>query len=334
MDALLQAMKAAGEPTRLGSCWSSIAPRLTVSEICRILGQRPTPDQPPPEAALRRRPARPSRRGHPRVLPPRPEPYARQFLAALRPLVQLDASVLVADQEELARVRADRAELAARSLAKTEQESALLEGRKVAASVVEEAMLDAVGSSRIDGLLDIGPGRRVLELFAPWIRSGLGIELSREMLNLARTRLDAAGLDHCTVRSGNAYSLEIEPGLDRSRRAPPRPALPRRAGQGDRAGSPVARARRPAPRRRFRRPQARGAPDQPRSRRLGFTDGEVTEWCTTAGLTMTSTDHLTPPVLDDVADDDLLTVSIWVARRRRRGPTNVIDFRPPTPAPR
>src|SRR5437763_3757405 len=49
----------------------------------------------------------------------------------------------------------------------------------------------------------------MLELFGPEIERGLGLDLSHDMLALARTRLDRAGLRHCSVRQGDIYDLAL-----------------------------------------------------------------------------------------------------------------------------
>jgi DNA-binding transcriptional ArsR family regulator len=334
MERLIHAMKAAGEPTRLRILLVLERSELTVSEICRILGQ----SQPRIsrhlkllcDAGLLIRHAEGTNAFYRHA----PEPYARQFLAALQPLADLDAAVVQADQLELARIRADRSELAARSLTKITRESELLDGRKVPAVEVEAAMLDAVGPDPIGSLLDVGTGTgRVLELFAPQIEDGLGVERSREMLNLARTRLDEADLDHCTVRSGNAYSLDVPAGsmdlavlhhvlhfLDEPARAVDQAARTVTTNGQLLIVDFVAH--------KFEELRSHHA-----HRRLGFTDGEITEWCQAAGMWVVEGQHLAPLNERGLPDDELLTVSIWVARRTRHNESNVIHFRPPSATP-
>ena len=59
-------------------------------------------------------------------------------------------------------------------------------------------------------LLDLGTGTgRMLEMFGPQIERGLGIDLSLDMLLLARARLERAGLRHCSVRQGDIYDLAL-----------------------------------------------------------------------------------------------------------------------------
>lgn len=318
MDALIQAMKAAGEPTRLRILLVLERSELTVSEICQILGQ----SQPRIsrhlkllcDAGLLIRHAEGTNAFYRHA----PEPFARRFLSAVRPLADLEATTVVHDQQQLAQVRASRAELAVRSFEKIALESALIEGRKVGTDEVERAMVELAHDQPIDTLLDIGTGTgRVLELFAPRISEGVGIELSREMLNLARTRLDAEGLTHCSVQAGNAYSLDIAGEtidlavlhhvlhfLDEPARA---------IEQAAQTLEPEGRLLIVD----FASHKTEELRADHGHRRLGFTDREVTDWCETAGLTVTTVSHLTPPPQGVVADDDdSLVVTIWLAVRQ------------------
>src|SRR6185436_17827473 len=75
---------------------------------------------------------------------------------------------------------------------------------------VEEAIRAALADTSIRSLLDLGTGTgRMLELFGPDIERGLGLDMSLDMLSLARARLDRAGLRHCSVRQGDTYDLAL-----------------------------------------------------------------------------------------------------------------------------
>src|SRR6202012_4328668 len=50
---------------------------------------------------------------------------------------------------------------------------------------------------------------RVLELLAPRIRQGLGVDASKAMLALARARLTHPRLAHCAVRLADMYRLPL-----------------------------------------------------------------------------------------------------------------------------
>jgi ubiquinone/menaquinone biosynthesis C-methylase UbiE len=78
----------------------------------------------------------------------------------------------------------------------------------------EQALRDAVLDRPVRRLLDIGTGTgRALELLGPDIDVGVGIDASREMLALARAKLEHAGLQNCRVRHADLYEL---PFSDRS----------------------------------------------------------------------------------------------------------------------
>ncbi len=69
-------------------------------------------------------------------------------------------------------------------------------------------------SSDIGDLLDIGAGSgTLLQLLAGRARSAVGVDTSREMRLLARSRLHQAGLANCTIRDGDIHQL---PFADRS----------------------------------------------------------------------------------------------------------------------
>src|SRR6266536_1693705 len=75
---------------------------------------------------------------------------------------------------------------------------------------VEAAIRAALAERPLRSLLDLGTGTgRMLELFGPQIDRGLGIDLSPDMLRLARARLERAGLKHCSVRQGDIYDLRL-----------------------------------------------------------------------------------------------------------------------------
>src|ERR1044071_2425335 len=71
-------------------------------------------------------------------------------------------------------------------------------------AAVESAIETALADRPIRSLLDLGTGTgRMLELFGPHIERGLGIDMSLDILALARPRLERAGLKHCSVRQGD-----------------------------------------------------------------------------------------------------------------------------------
>ena len=79
--------------------------------------------------------------------------------------------------------------------------------------VIERRLLDLVPTGASTRLLDIGTGTgRILQIFAPRIAYGLGIDLSHEMLTVARVNLDEPAYANCEVRQGDMYRLPCEDG--------------------------------------------------------------------------------------------------------------------------
>ena len=198
--------------------------------------------------------------------------------------------VLARDRERLAEVRAARGRGRAGLF-----RSHAAEWDRIRSLHVAEERSRPPSSRRSAGapfrsLLDLGTGTgRMLELLGPEIERGLGIDLSLDMLALARARLERAGLRHCSVRQGDIYDLPLpRDAFDRRHRAPGA-ALPRRS----------ARAR--SARRRACCGRAGGCwwsisrphdleflRDEHAHRRLGFAPETVTQWIDAAGLEMLS----------------------------------------------
>src|SRR5438094_10201448 len=158
----------------------------------------------------------------------------------------------------------------------------------VADEAVEAAIIGALADAPLRALLDLGTGTgRMLELLAPQIERGLGLDLSLDMLSLARARLDRAGLRHCSVRQGDIYDL----------------ALPKDSfdavvihqvlhflEDGARAIKEAARVLRPAGRLLvvdFAPHDLEFLRDEHAHRRLGFAAETVAHWMAAAGLEMT-----------------------------------------------
>ena len=105
----------------------------------------------------------------------------------------------------------------------------------------------------IRSLLDLGTGTgRMLELFGPSIERGLGIDLSPDMLLLARARLDRAGLQALQRAPGRHLQSGAAARILRRRHRPSGAALSRRRRARDPRSRARAHAVRPADGGRFR----------------------------------------------------------------------------------
>ncbi len=203
MQALLAALKAVAEPTRLRLLALCARGELTVSELTRILGQ----SQPRVsrhlkvllDAGLLDR-FREQNWVYYRV--PLKDPgssLARQLLALLPegdPVLTLDWLRL----DQLLSERAAALDIAGEGAADPEAGVAGMDRR----------ILGALGDEPVGDLLDIGTGSgRMLRLLADRTETAVGIDISRDMLLLARSNLRSAGMDHLTVRQGNMYQLKF-----------------------------------------------------------------------------------------------------------------------------
>ena len=138
-----------------------------------------------------------------------PGALARGVLAQLPP----DDPVLAADRRQAARVLAERARVASESFRKKGADWDEMRALDLPAAAVEQALLDLLPAASLGRMLDIGTGTgQMLELLAPRISNGLGVDASRAMLALARARLAKPGLTHCIVRLADMYRLPLADG--------------------------------------------------------------------------------------------------------------------------
>lgn len=222
-------------------------------------------------------------------------------------MLPADDPDLALDRQRLAAVRAARHEQAAQYFAAQADRWDEVRSLYVDDGKVEAALLGVVGEHAPRNLLDIGTGTgRVLQLFAPRIGFGLGIDLSREMLSVARANLDRTSLRNCQVRHGDMYHLPLPDG---SFDAATMHNVLHFADDPGAALAEAARVLRPGGRLvvvDFARHELEFLRREHAHRRLGFTDPEMRGWFTAAGLVPE------PPV--ELAGD-ALTVVVWAARR-------------------
>jgi ArsR family transcriptional regulator len=210
MDSLLSAMKAAAEPTRLRLLVLCAHADLTVSDLVHILGQ----SQPRlsrhlkllAEAGLLDR----NREGswvYFRLAHDGPSAALAQTLVDALPAE--DPTVLrdLRRLDELMSERARRAEDYFRKVADQWDE---LRALYVHDDEVERQLATLIAAERVGDLLDIGTGTgRILEVLADKVEHAVGIDLSSDMLMLARSKLERARLRNCVVRKGDMNHLPL-----------------------------------------------------------------------------------------------------------------------------
>lgn len=213
MDMLLAIFRALGDPSRLRILMLVRGLDLAVGEIARVLQQ----SQPRvsrhlrilAEAGLVER----VKEGAWVFVRLGPAAVTAPVLAAMDALAGAD--VAASDRERLAVVRAER-----RAAVEAwfndhadgwEQERSLFSRE----AGVEAAIVAALGgaSARLGDLVDVGTGTgRMIELLGGQAQSALGLDRSPEMLRIARSRLEAAGLAQARVQAGDMYALPLGDG--------------------------------------------------------------------------------------------------------------------------
>ena len=313
-DELSTMLKAAGEETRLRLLALLAEAELTVTELTEILRQ-----------------SQPRISRHLRLLAESglvvrfregswaffrlPEHGDKAELArTLAALLDPDDRVMARDRERLAAVRAARATAAQAYFREHAAEWDRIRRLHAADAAVEAEIQQALADRPFRSLLDLGTGTgRMLELLGPGLERGLGIDLSLDMLALARARLDRAGLRHCSVRHGDIYDL----------------ALPRDSidvvivhqvlhylDDGARALREAARVLRPQGRLLvidFAPHELEFLRDEHAHRRLGFAEETVSQWLEQAGLDVISHRSVSP----EAGSDGEIAVSLWLARDPR-----------------
>lgn len=307
MELVLAGLRAAAEPTRLRLLFLCARAELTVSELTEILGQ----SQPRVsrhlkllcEAGLLDRVREGSWVFHRLSQSPEGGRLAR----LLAGLVPENDPFTALDLERLDRIKRARAAAAAEYFRVNAADWDRIRSLYIGEAEIERAVVDLVLREEVGSLLDIGTGTgRMLEVLGPRVDTALGIDLSREMLAVARTSLDRAGLTNCALRRGDMYRLPL-PGASFDA-----VVIHQVLHYADRPAAAIAEAARVvAPGGRlvivdFAPHALEFLRAEHAHRRLGFADDEIRDWCEAAGLRPEPSRRL---------PGTKLTVAIWVARR-------------------
>jgi ArsR family transcriptional regulator len=312
--AVVAALKAAGEATRLRVLALLGQGELTVKDLTAILGQ----SQPRISRHLKLMTAAGLIDRHPegawvfyRLTDDGPAGrLARDLLA----LTDSSDPVLATDRQRLAAVKREHAEAAQRYFAANAGEWDSIRALHVAEAAVEAAMVEALGPRVFDSLLDLGTGTgRLLELFAPLYRRAIGIDASNDMLAVARANLDRAGVGHAQVRLGDIHHL---PFAKNSFDVVTVHQVLHYLNDPERALAEAARVLRPGGRLLvvdFAPHDLEFLRERHAHRRLGFAHQAMRQWLEAPGLSLESVRDLPPAE----HGGSKLTVTLWLARDRR-----------------
>jgi SAM-dependent methyltransferase len=324
IEGLVAMLRAAGDPTRLRLLLLLREAELAVSELIEIVGQ----SQPRVsrhlkllgEAGLLERFKegswvfyRAADRGKGAEL--------GRALAALA-----DPGLIETDLTRLAHVRETRAAAAAAYFKANAAEWERIRALHAPEKDVEAAILRRLAAGPIEDLLDAGTGTgRMLELLAPHAKRAVGIDVSPEMLAIARDRLARQNLPQVQVRLGDIYRLPFANGSGGANGAAGFDAVlfHQVLHYLDDPGAAVVEAAR------VMRPGGRLAiadfaphsleflRDDYAHRRLGFSDREVKSWFDAAGLKQAESETIAPPAAATPSPEKL-TVKVWLATARTK----------------
>ena len=211
MTNLLIALRAAAEDTRLRILAALSSSELTVSELMEILNQ-----------------SQPRVSRHLKVLCDAGLLYRHQEGAwvfhsiadtgdmshvarGIVEMVDMNSTQMLEDQSRLQHIKNKNAERASEYFRKNASEWDQIRNLAVPDADIEKTLIDTLALDDPQLFLDLGTGTgRMLEIFSPYIKKGIGIDLSREMLVVARSKLDSAGVNNCSVRQGDIADLPFE----------------------------------------------------------------------------------------------------------------------------
>jgi len=308
----VEVLRAAGEPTRLRILALLAREELAVLELCRVLGQ----SQPRVSRHLKLL----ADAGLVERFPDGAWVFYRLTGAgqaaelAAETLARIDPRdpILARDAEQLGRIGAERAAEAAEYFARNAARWDEIRSLYVAESDVEAAILAAAGPGPFHRLVDLGTGAgRMLRLLGPRVDEALGLDLSQQMLNIARRSVAEAGLARCELRHGDIFGTRLPDGSADlvvvhqvlHYLADPAAAV-REAARLVSAGGKLLVVD-------FAPHGLEFLREQHQHRRLGFSDPEMRRWLSQAGLGGVQVSTLKP------AQKDGLTVKIWAAERGR-----------------
>jgi ubiquinone/menaquinone biosynthesis C-methylase UbiE len=308
---MVSVLRAAGEPTRLRVLALLAHEELAVMELSQILEQ----SQPRVSRHLKLLADAGLIERFPdgawvfyRLASSGPE---RLFVDQTLDLIDPAADDLNQDLERLDAVRKGREREAAAYFARNAARWDEIRSLYVDEADVEAAILKAAGErARFDRLIDLGTGAgRMLTLLGPSAESAIGLDLSQQMLNIARRHVAEAGLSACELRHGDIFSTGLAAG----------------AGDlvvihrvlhylNDPGAALVEAARLLAPGGRlliidFAPHDLEHLRLAHQHRRLGFSDEEITRWLEAAGLDAPAVTALPP------ASSEGLTIKIWSAHK-------------------
>lgn len=307
MEQLLSGLRAAGEPTRLRLLALCAYGELSVSELTQILSQ----SQPRVsrhlkllvEAGLLDR----FREGAQVYYRIAERTESAQLARTLVDLLPPEDTELNRDLQRLDQVKQKRADVALNYFKENAAQWNEIRALHVPEALLEREFLEVIGDAPIADFLDIGTGTgRLLELLAGRTERGMGIDLSQEMLTVARANLERASLRNVHVRQADMYNMPV---ADHSVDLATLHLVLHYSDDPASVIEEASRVLRPGGRLvivDFATHNEEQLRAEHKHHRLGFDDAEIENWLVQNKLDGTLSRHL---------EGDPLTVKIWQATR-------------------
>lgn len=314
LDTMVDTLKAAAESSRLRILALLSRGDLTVSDLTEILGQ----SQPRVsrhlkllmEASLIGR----YQEGSWAFFRLSDSEPVREFVGGLVSRLHDGDPSIERDLERLAAVKSRRQERATAYFSANAASWDELRSLHAPDDAVEAAILRLVGQRPFQAMLDLGTGTgRLLEILSPCYRRGVGIDMSREMLAVARANLDRAGVHNAQVRQGDICAPPVE--RDAFDLVTIHQVL-HYLDDPQTAVREAARMLRPGGRLIIVDFAAHGLEflrEEHAHVRLGFSDRQIGDWLGEAGVDLEETLHFQPRP----AAGGGLVVKLWLGRDRR-----------------
>jgi len=208
VDALLAALKSAAEPTRLRLLALLAHGEATVTELCKILSQ----SQPRVSRHLKLLTDGQLVRRYPEgswvFYRLADGPVAEQLVSPLLANLDWSDARLTSDRQRLEVVRAQRSANAQAYFMEAAPHWNAIRSMHVDEAEVESALQQVLGEAPVANMLDVGTGTgRMLELLGPQAGRALGVDISHDMLRIARETLERSAQPHVQARQGDMYRL-------------------------------------------------------------------------------------------------------------------------------
>lgn len=209
-EEVIEALRAAGEPTRLRILALLANEELAVMELSQILDQ----SQPRVSRHLKLL----SDAGLIERFPDgawvfyrvAADPAMRHFVDQVLDMIVSSDLGMQRDAERLDAVRGERSSDAQSYFERNAARWDEIRSLYVSEANVEAAILSAAGTGPFERMIDLGTGAgRMLALLGPKAKDAIGLDLSQQMLNVARLHVTEAGLQGVELRHGDIFATRL-----------------------------------------------------------------------------------------------------------------------------